>query len=148
MSAGIYVDGVPGFSLDGGDFLSAPIANKTGIVITKNPLNYRFQIRNVQNINAIDPIIDDQQNGKTFGARSIGFYEAADPGRSSGNVDQAFVHLVQMSGGIATLTKAGPLSDADFPPGAAIPDGTLAVDTLNSSLLVRVGGHWKSVALK
>ena len=148
MSAAIVVDGCPGFSLDGADLLSDPIKNKRGIVITSNVLNYRTRIRGVQNINDLDPILEDGLYGNRFGARNIGFYETGDGGRTSGHVDQMFVHLVQMPGGVATKVKAGSISDGDFPAGAPIPDGTLAVDTTGSRLFVRIGGRWKSVALR
>jgi hypothetical protein len=146
MSAAIFVDGCPGFSLDGADLLSDPIKNKRGVVITKNILNSRTRIRGIENINCIDPILDDQLHGKRFRGKNIGFYESGDCG--AGNVDQMFVHLVQMPGGVSTKAKAGPISDADFPTGAPIPDGTLAVDTASSKLFVRIGGQWKSVALR
>lgn len=47
--------------------------------------------------------------------------------------------------GVATLHKAGSVSDADF---SVTPlDGTIAIDSTNSKLWARVGGSWKSVAL-
>lgn len=146
--AAIYVDGVPGFSLDGADIICAPIANKKGIEITKSYLNCKVRIAGVININAIEPILEDHQTGTTLRARNIGVYESADPGASTGRTDQVFAHLVQMPGGVAIKTKAGAISDADFPEGAPVPDGTLAVDTSNSKLFVRVHGVWKSVSLK
>lgn len=52
--------------------------------------------------------------------------------------------VFQWTGGIATLTKAGAISDADFP--AAPPDGTIAVDTTNFKVYMRCGGVWKQSA--
>lgn len=47
--------------------------------------------------------------------------------------------------GVVTLTKAGVVSDSDFD--ETPDDGTLAVDTTNNELYVRIGGAWLSVAL-
>jgi len=141
----IFVDGCPGFVADGVDVIGLPPANKKGVVISKSGLNYRVQVRNVHNVNAIAPILEDQLTGVTLGGRHVGFYETANPGRSVGETDQMFVHLVRMPGGVATMTRVGAPSDADFP--TAPPDGTLAVDTAKSRLYVRVNGSWKSVAL-
>jgi len=146
-TAAIFVDGVPGFSLDGADLLAVPLNHKKGIVITENQANYMCRIRGVQNINGLDPVLEDRLHGQTLHARNVGFYETANPGASTGHVDQVFTHLVRMPGGVATMTKSGPISDADFPPGTPIADGTLAVDTASSKLFVRVGGRWKSVGL-
>jgi hypothetical protein len=53
--------------------------------------------------------------------------------------------LMRGTGGVVTKTKSGAVTDADFlvPP----PDGSMAVDTANSRLYIRVGGAWKSVVL-
>jgi hypothetical protein len=47
--------------------------------------------------------------------------------------------------GITTLIKAGVIADGDFT--VTPPDGTIAVDTANNDLYVRVGGAWLSTAL-
>ena len=47
--------------------------------------------------------------------------------------------------GVATKTKAGIPADGDF--ATAPPDGTLAVDTTNNKIYVRIGGAWKSVGV-
>jgi hypothetical protein len=58
-----------------------------------------------------------------------------------------FVTGQQLQGqdGLATKTKAGAPVDGDF--GVTPLSGTLAVDTTNSRLYVRVGATWKSVAV-
>lgn len=135
---GIRVDGVPGFTLDGADILAAEHAHKTGIEITPNPRNTGIRVHGVRNLNGLDPILEDAANRVRIGARDIGLYEAG------GTAEQTFVNLVHMAGGVATLTKSGPITDADF---SGAPDGTLAVDTRASRFYVRVAGAWKSVAL-
>jgi hypothetical protein len=52
---------------------------------------------------------------------------------------------LQAADGVATKTVAGPVTDAAFT--APPPDGTLAVDSTNAQLYVRVGGTWRKVAL-
>ena len=47
--------------------------------------------------------------------------------------------------GMITKTKAGAITDADFV--TIPPDGTIAIDTVNSRLYVRIAGTWKSVGL-
>lgn len=140
LTAAIWVDGVPGFYLDGADILSAPTKNKAGVVITKNFLNSRTRIVGVQNINGIDPIVEDRQYGKALGANNVALYETADP---AANAVQCYVHPVQMLGGISTLTAAGTITDATFAANKTVADGTLAVDTVNERLYVRVNGKWK-----
>src|ERR1700742_588523 len=49
------------------------------------------------------------------------------------------------TGGVRTKVVAGAVSDGSFP--AAPGSGTLAVDSANSKLYVRVGSTWKSVTL-
>jgi hypothetical protein len=142
-TAAIVVDGVPGFSLDGADLLCAPLANKKGIVIARSELNLRTRIRGVQNVNGVSPVLEDDQYGVRFGHRSVGVYESGD----TAGVEQMFRHLVQMPGGVTTLIKAGAVTDADFATGQATPDGTLAVDSADNRLYVRVAGTWRSVAL-
>lgn len=46
--------------------------------------------------------------------------------------------------GITTKIKAGIPADTDF--ATTPPDGTMAVDTTNSKLYVRIGGVWKATA--
>lgn len=46
--------------------------------------------------------------------------------------------------GVATKTKAGAPTDADF---TTPVDGLLAVDTTNSKLYIRIGGVWKAITL-
>lgn len=46
---------------------------------------------------------------------------------------------------VAHLVKAGAVTDADF--AVAPPDGTVAVDSQNNRVYVRVGGTWKYAAL-
>ena len=48
-------------------------------------------------------------------------------------------------GGLVAKTKNGAVSDADFD--VTPPDGTIALDSTNSQLYVRVGGTWKKAAL-
>lgn len=48
-------------------------------------------------------------------------------------------------GGVVPKLKAGAVTDSDFE--AAPPDGTVAVDTANSRLYVRIGGAWTYTAL-
>lgn len=48
------------------------------------------------------------------------------------------------SGGVVPRLKPGPITDADFD--ALPPDGTLAVDTANAFLYVRIGGAWRKIA--
>lgn len=50
------------------------------------------------------------------------------------------------SDGVATKIVAGVVSDASFT-AATVQNGTLAVDTTNSRLYVKVGATWKSVLL-
>lgn len=47
--------------------------------------------------------------------------------------------------GVSTLVKAGAPVDGDF--GAAPPNGTLAVDSTNNKIYVRIGGTWKGVVV-
>jgi hypothetical protein len=53
--------------------------------------------------------------------------------------------MADARGGMVLKTKAGRISDADFdqPP----VDGTIAVDTRNGRLCVRIGGAWRAVSL-
>jgi hypothetical protein len=142
-TAAIYVDGVPGFTADNVDILSAPIENKQGIVVTNNFRNVRTHVRGIQNINGVSPILDDQLLGVKLGNRHVNFYDSSDPAYS----EQVFANLVKMPGGVALKTKAGAITDADFGARNAVPDGTLAVDTENARLYVRVGGTWRFVSL-
>ena len=41
----------------------------------------------------------------------------------------------------------GPVTDASFPEGTPLVDGTFAVDAKNGRLYVRLAGKWKSAAL-
>jgi hypothetical protein len=52
---------------------------------------------------------------------------------------------LQIVDGVATKVVAGVVSDGSFT--ATPPSGTLAVDTTNSKLYIRVGSTWKSVAV-
>lgn len=47
--------------------------------------------------------------------------------------------------GVETITVAGAVSDSDFTDTPA--DGTLAVDTSNNEIYVRIGGSWLSVGV-
>jgi len=145
-TSGVYLDGCPGFQLDGMDFLSSG-ANKRGIYISSSGRNFRTSIRNVQNVNNQNPVLVDDLNVVTFTNRMIGFYETADSGTSTGSSDQMFTHLVQMPGGLSTKTVAGAVSDSSWPATYVIPNGTIAVDTTNSKIYVRIGGVWKSVTV-
>ncbi len=138
----VLLDGAPGFTLDGADLLAQPIANKAGIVITDNALNYRTRLVDIQNVNGIDPIVDDRRYARRLGARNVAHYETADPGDTSGHSDHVVAHLVQMPGGVATRVISGPPSDA-----LDAPEGTLIVDRAGSRLYVRVGGRWRSTTL-
>jgi hypothetical protein len=53
--------------------------------------------------------------------------------------------MTDARGGMVLKTKAGRISDADFdqPP----VDGTMAVDTRNGRLCVRIRGSWRAVSL-
>src|SRR5439155_19436440 len=53
--------------------------------------------------------------------------------------------LTEARSGLVLKTKAGPISDADFdqPP----VDGTMAVDTRNGKLSVRIGARWRTIRL-
>lgn len=66
--------------------------------------------------------------------------------KDSGGTAQTAVtksgHLKALQG-VSTLVKAGVPSDADF--AVAPPNGTLAVDSTNNKIYVRIGGAWKSV---
>jgi hypothetical protein len=52
-------------------------------------------------------------------------------------------HIIRNGKGSATFTKAGAVSDADFP--VAPCDGTLAVDITNDRLYFRSGGTWEYI---
>lgn len=54
-------------------------------------------------------------------------------------------NLFQAGGGIATKTVSGPVTDRSF--AKAPPDGTIAVDTANKRLYVRIAGRWRSAPL-
>lgn len=48
----------------------------------------------------------------------------------------------------AALTLVdGPVTDDSFPEGTPLVDGTMAVDTKNGRVYVRLAGEWKSAAL-
>lgn len=53
--------------------------------------------------------------------------------------------LGRFRAGVGTRLVSGPVTDAafDIPP----PDGTIAVDTANKRLYVRIGGSWKYSSL-
>jgi hypothetical protein len=53
--------------------------------------------------------------------------------------------LADARSGLVLKTKAGRISDADFdqPP----VDGTMAVDTRNGTLSIRIGKRWRTVRL-
>jgi hypothetical protein len=52
-------------------------------------------------------------------------------------------HIIRNGKGSATFTKAGAVSDADFP--VAPCDGTLAIDTTYNRLYFRSGGAWQYI---
>lgn len=64
--------------------------------------------------------------------------------RSAANVLRTSDQFVA-DDGVTTKTRAGAITDANFTVTPA--SGTIAVDTANSKLYVRVGSTWKSVAL-
>jgi len=105
--------------------------------------------------NALDAFLDRDAAG-VFGVRDTvmrGYRAAAANGTFVGRVtgDGADQFILYAGGrgffgdGITTLTKAGVVEDADFRTTPV--SGTIALDTTNSDLYVRVGGTWKSVAL-
>ncbi len=90
--------------------------------------------------------VNDAPNFGTWYNGKNAVYAAPLPGciiQANGTID-VFEQL-QAVDGLATKVKAGTISDADF---AVTPvDGTLAVDTIDNRLYVRIGGAWKSVTL-
>ena len=140
MSAAVYADFAPGLEIDGVEVLSDPIANKKGVVLDDC---YRAKVWNVVNPNLVNPILEDVQHGVSHGAVNVSFYESANAG--AGSPVQQFRHRVTFTDGVTVKTKAGAIADGDFD--STPPDGTIAVDTANSELYVRVGGAWVSVAV-
>lgn len=69
-------------------------------------------------------------------------------GRVTGDGSAQFVIYARGHGafldGISTLVKSGAVTDADFR--ATPPSGTIAIDTANSKIYVRMGATWKSTA--
>lgn len=67
-------------------------------------------------------------------------------GRVAGDGSDQFTIYARGHGqfldGISTLTKSGAVTDADFR--SAPPSGTIAVDTTNFKIYVRMGATWKS----
>lgn len=135
----IYAEFVVGLLVDGAEILSAPISNKVGITLVNC---YLAQIRNVVNINNVNPILTDSQHSVTIPATHVGFYEASNTG---GNSVQQFRHRVNFTDGLTTKVKAGAIADGDF--SGTPPDGTVGIDTTNSRIYVRIGGTWKSVVV-
>lgn len=75
------------------------------------------------------------------------------PGYISGGVDDSthFAQQMVIAGvglnvpaALTLKTKAGAITDADFL--VAPPNGTMAIDTTNSKIYVRIGGVWKATA--
>jgi hypothetical protein len=88
---------------------------------------------------ALDTVIHAYVVGESAGASS--WYVNGSTGRThhiSGDV-------AQFGGGIAIRTTTGPPKDADY---ANPVDGIITVDEVSKRLYVRIGGAWRSIALK
>ncbi len=74
---GITIDGVPRVLIDGVQLLRGATPLSAGIRITSSPLNVGIQIRNVENPNLADPVLEDLQNHVTIGAANVTNYMSA-----------------------------------------------------------------------
>jgi hypothetical protein len=63
---------------------------------------------------------------------------------STGRSDKRQSDVLAVGTGIAMRTKAGAPVDGDF---NGVVDGTMAIDTTNSKIYVRIGGAWKAVTV-
>lgn len=75
---GITIDGVSYVLFDGVQLLATASTVTQGILITNVAQNVGIQIRNVININLIDPVLVDQKNSAQIGNTNIAEYATAD----------------------------------------------------------------------
>lgn len=141
------------------DFVRGALVAGTGISITTPALNPTVAINTalVPQLTAINAFTTRQRMAPNTDTPGLDVLRGTDVGPSSAiqrwrnaadSVNLATITAFgrgTFTGGITTLVNAGAISDVTFSETPA--SGTIAVDTTNSRLYVRVGATWKSVVV-